>query len=372
MRLRASLFALALLPGIAVADPSLEQTKSALAAAQNAAATHKSAAAQARAKSRSDAAATAVLEENQVEAAAKLRRLEDQTGGAANDLASLQAQQQQAAQALHDNETALTGLLPVMQRLSAAPAATLLATPGSPTDSVRGVLVLQAIASEIQARAEAVQAQSQNVAHLLAATNSQQQVLQQAAAAQRQAEDALNRQIAQARAAEARDADTEALETAAAISANGSVHDLRGIIDKIMAAKRSEAVTTTAINLPHGSAPVAGSIIESFGDTTIAGPATGDTYKAAPGARVVSPCAGPVQFANHFQSYGQLVIVDCGQNYLFVLSGMEKLDVSAGEHVARGQPVGQMLGYDPRYPARQPQLYVELRRNGAPVDPGTW
>lgn len=370
--LNVGVLALALLPRIATADPSLAQTKSALAAAQQAAATHKTAAAQARAKSISDAAATAVLEENQVEAAAKLRQLENQTGGAADDLASLQAQQQKATQDLHDSETALTGLLPVMQRLSAAPAATLLATPASPTNSVRGVLVLEAIGAEIQTRAKAVQVQSQKVAHLLAATNSQQIVLQKAAETQRQAEDALNRQIAQARVAEAKDADAEALETAAAISANGSVRDLRGIIDKIMAAKRVEAVTTTAINLPHGSAPVAGSLIESFGDNTIAGPATGDTYKAAPGARVASPCAGPVQFANHFQSYGQLVIVDCGQNYLFVLSGMEKLDVSAGEHVARGQPVGQMLGYDPKNPDRQPQLYVELRRNGAPVDPGIW
>ncbi len=371
MRLPSSFLALTLLPAIALADPSLDQTRSALIAAQNAAAAHKSAAAAAHDKSRYDAAATALLVENQIEAAAALRRLENQTGGAASNLASLQAQQQQANAALHASEAALTSLLPVMQRLSAAPAATLLASPASPTDSVRGIEVLQGIAAEIQRRAAAVQAQSQTVGQLLTATNHQAQVLEQAVAAQRQAEDALTAQIASARAAEAADEDTEARETAAAISANGSVRDLRGIIDKILAAKKPAAVDTS-ITLPHGSAPVAGNLIEAFGDKTIAGPATGDTYKAAPGARVIAPCAGPVQFADHFQSYGLLVIIDCGRNYLFVLSGMNKLDVTAGERVARGQPVGQMLGYDPKNPSRQPQLYVELRQNGAPVDPNIW
>jgi len=362
---------LLLLPALALADPSLDQAQSALLAAQNAAAAHKNAAAVARVKSRADAAATALLVENQIEAAANLRRLENQTGGAASDLANLDAQQQQAQAALQSSEAALTSLLPVMQRLSAAPAATLLASPASPADSVRGILILQGIAAEIQARAAAVQAQSAAVAHLLAATNHQQLVLEQAVQAQRQAEDALSAQIAGARAAEAADEDTEAREEAAAISADGSVKDLRGMIKKLAAAARPVPVTA-AITLPHGSAPVAGDLIEAFGDHTIAGPAAGDTYKAAPGARVVAPCAGPVQFADHFQSYGLLVIIDCGQNYLFVLSGMSRLDVSAGSRVARGQPVGQMLGYDAKNPARQPQLYVELRQNGTPVDPNIW
>jgi septal ring factor EnvC (AmiA/AmiB activator) len=358
-------------PGLALADPSLDQTKSALEAAQSAAVAHKNAAAMAREKSRHDAAVAALLVENQIEAAASLRRLENQTGGAVNDLASLQARQQQANAALHASETALASLLPVMQRLSAAPAATLLASPASPVDSVRGILVLQGIAAQIAARAAAVQAQSETVAHLLTATDHQAQVLGRAVAAQRQAEDALSTQIADARAAEAADEDTEAREKAAAISADGSVRDLRQMIDRLRAATQPAPVAA-AITLPHGAAPVAGDLMEAFGDHTIAGPASGDTYKAAPGARVIAPCAGPVQFADHFQSYGLLVIIDCGQKYLFVLSGMAKLDVAAGQRVARGQPVGQMLGYDSKNPARQPQLYVELRQNGTPVDPNIW
>ena len=100
--------------------------------------------------------------------------------------------------------------------------------------------------------------------------------------------------------------------------------------------------------------------------------AVGDIYRAAPGARVVAPCAGPILYANPFRNYGLLVILDCGGNYDFVLSGMQHLDVTAGQPVSRGQPVGQMAGYDPAAPTRQPSLYVELRRNGSPVDPANW
>jgi septal ring factor EnvC (AmiA/AmiB activator) len=121
-----------------------------------------------------------------------------------------------------------------------------------------------------------------------------------------------------------------------------------------------------------GISPVAGYVVQNFGDPTVAGPATGLIYRAAPGARVVAPCAGPVLFADKFQSYGLLVIIGCSADYDFVLSGMSRLNVAAGQRLARGQPVGVMLGYDAKNPGRQPALYVELRQNGTPVDPANW
>jgi septal ring factor EnvC (AmiA/AmiB activator) len=113
-------------------------------------------------------------------------------------------------------------------------------------------------------------------------------------------------------------------------------------------------------------------LVENFGDPTIAGPAQGVTYQAAPGARVVAPCGGPVLFADHFRSYGLLVIVGCGGDVDFALSGMSRLDVSSGQLVARGQPVGEMQDFDAKNPTTQPHLYVELLQNGAPADPTSW
>ena len=101
-------------------------------------------------------------------------------------------------------------------------------------------------------------------------------------------------------------------------------------------------------NLPAGTggAPVAGHIVQAFGAATLAGPATGVSYSAAPGARVVTPCAGTVMFAGAFPAYGLMVIADCGGGTSVVLAGMHHLDVATGEHLAHGQPVGTMLGFD--------------------------
>jgi septal ring factor EnvC (AmiA/AmiB activator) len=37
-----------------------------------------------------------------------------------------------------------------------------------------------------------------------------------------------------------------------------------------------------------------------------------------------------------------------------------------------GEPVGVMPGWDPAAKGRRPALYVELRRDGQPVNPAPW
>ena len=125
--------------------------------------------------------------------------------------------------------------------------------------------------------------------------------------------------------------------------------------------------TLAAAAQPDGqlTAPVAGTVFRSWGDPTDAGPATGISYHAAPSARVVSPCAGRVSFAESFRSYGLLMIVDCGGGYHAVLAGFERLDVKAGQDLRAGEPVGVMPGWNPGAGSR-PSLYVELR-HGEPA-----
>ncbi|NVN11264.1 murein hydrolase activator EnvC family protein, partial [Nguyenibacter vanlangensis] len=113
------------------------------------------------------------------------------------------------------------------------------------------------------------------------------------------------------------------------------------------------------------------------GATTEAGPATGITYAPPSGATVRAPCAGQVDFAGAFRSYGQMVILDCGRHYRFVLAGMGSLDVSAGQSLAKGAPMGTMPGWSSGGGSGggksggggRPSLFVQLRRGGAVIDP---
>jgi septal ring factor EnvC (AmiA/AmiB activator) len=120
------------------------------------------------------------------------------------------------------------------------------------------------------------------------------------------------------------------------------------------------------------AAPVAGTIVRAWGEPGDGGPSNGISYRAPPGARVVAPCGGRAAFAAPFRSYGLLLILDCGGGYHVVLAGLDRLDVQAGAAVQPGEPVGVMPGWDPRSPGERPALYVELRRDGRPVNPAPW
>ena len=112
-----------------------------------------------------------------------------------------------------------------------------------------------------------------------------------------------------------------------------------------------------------------GQVVKTFGEPGDAGPASGISYEAPPAARVSAPCGGRVVFAGPFRSFGQLMIIDCGGGYHFVLAGLDRLDVPVGRPVQPGEPVGVMPAWDPRTPGTRPLLYLELRQNGQPINP---
>ncbi|MEE8543541.1 MAG: peptidoglycan DD-metalloendopeptidase family protein, partial [Gammaproteobacteria bacterium] len=63
--------------------------------------------------------------------------------------------------------------------------------------------------------------------------------------------------------------------------------------------------------------------------------------------------------------YGQLLIIKHNDTYLSAYGYNDRLIVTQGDSVDRGQVIGEMgVG-----PERQPQLHFEIRRNGSPVDP---
>ena len=339
MKQSALCLALCLLPGLAWADPP-DSTSS-------------------------RAAALAV---DQAAAAASIRGLEDQTAQDGNQLANLQGAQAQSQQRLIQAEADLARLLPLMQRLSAAPASTLLAAPLPPGQAVRGIALLRGVAQAIANQARTVQMENAQLAALITAAQSSQQKLVQSATIQAQAEAEIAKQIADARAAEMAAVDTDAAKITARLQAANKLSNLNEAVTNLVPPAASPAKLTVGA----GGAPVAGSVVQRFGAATLAGPATGISYGAAPGALVTSPCAGTVMFAAPFPSYGLMVIADCGHGDSVILAGMSKLDVAQGQQLAHGQPIGTMQGFNPKEPAHQPRLYVELRQNGAPVDPTQW
>jgi septal ring factor EnvC (AmiA/AmiB activator) len=106
----------------------------------------------------------------------------------------------------------------------------------------------------------------------------------------------------------------------------------------------------------------------AFGDQDNGAGKSGLTIVAMPGQSVAAPDEGHVVFAAPFRSYGLLLIIQHQREYHTLLWGLAELDVAVGDQVRTGQIVGVMAA-DADHP---PELHVELRRNGRPVNPLPW
>jgi septal ring factor EnvC (AmiA/AmiB activator) len=125
--------------------------------------------------------------------------------------------------------------------------------------------------------------------------------------------------------------------------------------------------------------PVNGTEIKTFGDDDgIGGKTEGISIETRAGAEVSSPSDGWVVYAGPFRSYGQLLIINAGDGYHVLLAGMERIDVQLGQFVLAGEPVAAMASQrlasvgPVNLGSTQPVLYVEFRKDGAPIDPAPW
>ena len=118
-------------------------------------------------------------------------------------------------------------------------------------------------------------------------------------------------------------------------------------------------------------APVPGQVVGRFG----ADRSTGGTQwkgvfiRSASGREVRAVADGQVVYSDWLRGFGNLVIIDHGDNYLTVYGNNEALFKSTGDRVAGGDVVAAVgdSGGNP-----ESGLYFEIRHNGRPVDPLEW
>lgn len=142
-------------------------------------------------------------------------------------------------------------------------------------------------------------------------------------------------------------------------------------------------VPTASISTPRSSLsfarakgnialPARGSINQIYNQLLPTGQrAKGIIINTHSGAPVVAPHDGHIVFSGIFRSYGQLLIIDHGEGYHTLLSGMKNINGIVGQSILKGEPVGQMsiekFSSDSNH-----KLYVELRQKGKPINPMLW
>jgi len=128
--------------------------------------------------------------------------------------------------------------------------------------------------------------------------------------------------------------------------------------------------------------PARGKIVANFGARDNTGATRrGMSIRTRESAEVIAPFDGKVVFAGPFRAYGQLLILEAGEGYHILLSGLSLVHSVVGQNVTQGQPVGRM-GTGPKGEASTQSassggsdlrdLYVEFRKDGKPFNPMPW
>lgn len=124
-------------------------------------------------------------------------------------------------------------------------------------------------------------------------------------------------------------------------------------------------------NLPY---PAQGNLLKNFGERDAQGNSTkGITISTRSFAQITSPASGTVLYARNFGDYGNLVIIDVGQKYKILLTGLGQIAVSANQFIETGDPIGIMPQNALNGSTKAaPILYVEFRRADNPIDSKPW
>lgn len=117
------------------------------------------------------------------------------------------------------------------------------------------------------------------------------------------------------------------------------------------------------------SNPASGPVVMKYGaKEKLGGKHKGISIKTRDRARIVATYDGQIAFAGPFRGYKRLLIIDHGEGYHTLLTGMERIDVAVGQWLLSGEPVGVMS----QNASSDANLYFELRKNGAPINPLPW
>jgi septal ring factor EnvC (AmiA/AmiB activator) len=348
-----------------------------------------------------------------IETTAKVQNAERGTAAADEKIAALNGRADALARSLDSRRDAMAEVLAALQRMGANPPPAILIKPDDMAEAVRAASVLGAVIPNLKLQAEAIARDFDELSRTREAVARERDNLAQTRAslalesgrlaelidARRKslssAEEALGSQ--QKRAAElakeaaslkdligrldAEDAQRRALANAAHAADEQAAHEI--------ALKAEDAQSVESVRLRPEIAfadikgrvrlPVAGAVIKTFGSPDgLGGTERGVSISTLPGAIVSAPADGSVVFSGPYRTYGQLLIINAGGGYYMLLAGLVRINVSPGEFILTGEPVGAMGDGTTRMAtaaavgAVEPVLYIELRKDGTAIDPDPW
>ncbi|ANK87729.1 MULTISPECIES: murein hydrolase activator EnvC family protein [unclassified Rhizobium] len=354
-----------------------------------------------------------------IDSAARRKGLEKQILESEKKLADLGVKQDGIRRSLHERRGLLAEVLAALQRMGRNPPPALLVTPDDALASVRSAILLGAVVPGIRKETDRLAADLASLAALQTASAAEKTQLTATMTDSIEEERRMdlllaeNDKLSRSNAAELEAERKRSQELAGkATSLEGLVASMESEIASVREAaaaarqaeenrklltdeQRAQAKALAESGVPDKNRiapaypfaelraklelPVAGDILRQFGDADGTGhEAMGMTVATNPETVVTAPADGLVVFAGAFRSYGQMIILDAGDGYHLVLSGMDAINTRQGKFVFSGEPLAVMgakrvasataLALE----TDRPTLYIEFRKDGKPVDSRPW
>jgi len=349
-----------------------------------------------------------------IAAAQRVKQAETDIAALEEKLGDLIVDELEVRGRLDGADSNISNVLAALERISQNPPPALIVNPSDALGSARSAILISAILPQLKARADAVMADLTKLGEIKAAALRQQDQLEANLSILEEEQLRIGTLIAARKQSESRATAALAAEEAEAQALADKATSIKQLIDELQ--KRAAAVATaaeaTAKANAGGTAPTldkdtvrmalantsrtepAVPFAQAKGFLTM--PSSGVTvidYGAGDGfggisrglsivtradAQVVAPADGWVLFQGDYLNYGQIVIINAGQDYTLLLAGLAKVDVQIGQFVMMGEPVGTMgsqtIGRTVATSAgvSRPTLYIEMRKNNEPVDPTGW
>jgi septal ring factor EnvC (AmiA/AmiB activator) len=361
----------------------------------------------------------ASLRQALIESAARRKQLEVQVRTSETRLAELGLKEDKIRTSLHDRRGVLAEVLAALQRMGRNPPPALLVTPEDALGSVRSAIVLGAVVPGMRAEADRLLTDLHALGDLQKDVAAEREKAANAMTASLEEDrrmdlllvenDKQNRANAGDLVAERRRSEELA---GRATNLEGLIQSLESEISSVREAmqraraeeerrqqltaeEREKARQLAESGVPDKNRiapayafsslrqkltyPAEGELLRSYGDADGTGhTARGITLATGADAVVTAPADGLVVFAGAFRSYGQMVILNVGDGYHVVLTGMDRVNVRQGKFVFSGEPIAAMgekrvasataLALE----TDRPTLYIEFRKDGTPIDSKPW
>ena len=293
---------------------------------------------------------------------------------------------QQALQLEFDSKSEeVSRLLGVLQSMQATSSPLLLLHPSGPIGTARSGMILSEVTPALQAKAQNLREQLQEVAMLRSLQQSSAQVLRDGLKGAQQARTELSLAISERTELPMRFTE-DPVKTAILLESSETLEGFASGLAEITENPQQQ------IDLPDFQAakgilplPVNATLLRSFNEADAAGVRRpGLLLATRPHALVTTPWPATIRYRGPLLDYGNVMILEPSNGYLLVLAGLNQVYGEIGEVLNVGAPVGLMGGNAPENGdflslsgdgagvKRNQTLYIELRNGKNPVDPEKW